>query len=46
MPLLPTLFLTVGLDVFAVERQALGWGTSYDTTLGLRVHLDAAKQRL
>jgi 2',3'-cyclic-nucleotide 2'-phosphodiesterase (5'-nucleotidase family) len=46
VPLLPTLFLTVGLDVFAVERQALGWGTSYDTTIGLRVHLDAAKQRL
>jgi 2',3'-cyclic-nucleotide 2'-phosphodiesterase (5'-nucleotidase family) len=46
VPLLPTLFITVGLNVFAVERERLGWGASYDGTVGLRVHLDAAYQRL
>ncbi len=44
VPLLPALFLTVGLDVFAVERQELGWGASYDTTVGLRLHTDVAHQ--
>lgn len=44
VPLLPTLFVTVGLDVFAVRRQDLGWGASYDTTIGLRLHADVAHQ--
>jgi 2',3'-cyclic-nucleotide 2'-phosphodiesterase (5'-nucleotidase family) len=46
VPLVPTLFLTVGMEVFAVQRQELGWGTSYDTTIGLRLHTDAAHQPL
>jgi hypothetical protein len=46
VPLLPLLFVTVGLDVFAVQRQQQGWAASYDTTVGLRVHLDAAHQSL
>jgi hypothetical protein len=46
IPLLPTLFVTAGLDVFGVERQGQGWAAAYDTTIGLRVHLDAAHQRL
>ena len=46
VPLLPALFLTVGLEVFAVERQELGWGASYDTTIGLRLHTDVAHQAL
>jgi 5'-nucleotidase / UDP-sugar diphosphatase len=46
VPLLPTLFLTIGLDVFAAQRQALGWGASYDTTIGLRLHTDTARQPL
>jgi 2',3'-cyclic-nucleotide 2'-phosphodiesterase (5'-nucleotidase family) len=45
-PLLPALFLTVGVDVFAIAREGLGWGASYDTTIGLRVHGDLAHQRL
>ena len=46
VPLLPALFLTVGLDVFAVQREELGWGASYDTTIGLRLHADVAHQVL
>ena len=46
VPLVPTLFLTVGLDVFGAQRQALGWGASYDTTIGLRLHSDVAHQPL
>jgi 2',3'-cyclic-nucleotide 2'-phosphodiesterase (5'-nucleotidase family) len=46
VPLLPPLFITAGLDVFAVERQGQGWGASYDTTVGLRIHLDDAHQSL
>jgi len=46
VPLLPALFLTVGLEVFAVERQELGWAASYDTTIGLRLHTDVAHQML
>jgi 2',3'-cyclic-nucleotide 2'-phosphodiesterase (5'-nucleotidase family) len=46
VPLVPSLFFTIGLEVFAVERQGLGWGDSYDTTIGLRVHTDAAHQPL
>jgi hypothetical protein len=46
VPLLPLLFITTGLDVFAVERQGQGWGASYDTTVGLRIHLDDAHQSL
>jgi 2',3'-cyclic-nucleotide 2'-phosphodiesterase (5'-nucleotidase family) len=46
VPLLPRLFITAGLDLFAVERQRQGWAASYDTTVGLRVHLDAAHQGL
>jgi hypothetical protein len=32
--------------VFAVQRQDLGWGASYDTTIGLRLHTDVAHQVL
>jgi 2',3'-cyclic-nucleotide 2'-phosphodiesterase (5'-nucleotidase family) len=46
VPIVPLLFLTAGIDVFAVEREAIGWGVSYDTTVGLRIHLDAAHQAL
>ncbi|HVY39915.1 MAG TPA: hypothetical protein VHM31_18380, partial [Polyangia bacterium] len=46
VPLVPTLFLTVGLDVFGAQRQELGWGASYDTTIGLRLHTDVARQPL
>ncbi|HVV17449.1 MAG TPA: 5'-nucleotidase C-terminal domain-containing protein [Polyangia bacterium] len=46
VPLMPTLFLTIGLDVFAAQRKALGWGASYDTTIGLRLHTDVAHQPL
>ncbi len=46
MPLLPLLFLTAGLDIFAVDRNGAGWGASFDTTIGLRVHFDAAHQSL
>src|SRR5262249_47025524 len=44
IPILPLLFFTAGLDVFATKVSGSPWGTSYDTTLGLRVHLDAAHQ--
>ncbi len=46
VPLLPALFLTVGLEVFAVQREELGWAASYDTTIGLRLHTDVAYQAL
>jgi hypothetical protein len=46
VPLLPALFITAGINVFAVQRERLGWGTAYDSTIGLRVHLDAAHQQL
>jgi 2',3'-cyclic-nucleotide 2'-phosphodiesterase (5'-nucleotidase family) len=46
VPLVPSLFVTIGLDVFAAERERQGWGTSYDTTIGLRVHTDFAHQPL
>jgi hypothetical protein len=46
VPLLPALFLTVGVEVFAIAREGLGWAASYDTTIGLRLHGDLAHQRL
>ena len=46
LPLIPHLFITAGMDVFATQRQRQGWGASYDTTVGLRVHFDAAHQQL
>ena len=46
VPLVPYIFLTTGLDVFVVQRERRGWSSSFDTTIGLRVHLDAAHQRL
>ncbi len=46
VPLTPTLFFTAGLEVFGIDRQRLGWGSSYDTTIGLRLHTDVAHQRL
>jgi len=46
VPLLPTLFITVGLDVFAVQRERQGWGTSADVVAGIRVHRDLAYQGL
>jgi 2',3'-cyclic-nucleotide 2'-phosphodiesterase (5'-nucleotidase family) len=46
VPLVPHLFITLGFDVFAIERGDLGWAASYDSTVGLRAHSDAAFQRL
>jgi hypothetical protein len=46
IPIVPLLFLTAGIDLYAVERHPTGWGSSLDTTLGLRLHLDAAHQKL
>jgi hypothetical protein len=46
VPVLPLVSLTAGLDFFAVQREALGWGSSFDTSVGLRLHLDAARQSL
>ncbi|HZL19561.1 MAG TPA: 5'-nucleotidase C-terminal domain-containing protein [Polyangia bacterium] len=46
VPLVPSLFITIGVDVFAVQRQKAGWAESYDTTIGLRVHTDFAHQAL
>jgi|GEM_PF-1759793 len=46
VPLLPTLFITVGVDVFAVQRERQGWGTSADVVAGVRVHRDLAYQGL
>ena len=47
VPLLPALFLTVGLEVFSrFNGRKLGWGASYDTTIGLRLHTDVAHQTL
>jgi hypothetical protein len=46
IPLVPTLYITVGTSVFAVQRERRGWAASYDTTVGLRVHMDAAHQDL
>jgi len=46
VPLVPSLFITIGLDIFAVQRQQAGWAESYDTTIGLRVHTDFAHQPL
>ena len=46
VPLLPTLFITVGVDLFAVQRERQGWGTSADVVAGLRVHRDLAYQGL
>ena len=46
LPLLPLLFLTVGIDVFAVDREGAGRGASFDTTIGLKLHLDATHQSL
>lgn len=46
-PLLPTLFITAGLDVFAVNREGGGgWGAAYDTTVGIKVHFDGARQSM
>jgi len=46
VPLLPALFITVGVDVFAVQRQSQGWATSADVVAGIRVHHDLAYQGL
>jgi 2',3'-cyclic-nucleotide 2'-phosphodiesterase (5'-nucleotidase family) len=46
LPLVPRLYLSAGVDVFAVQRESQGWGSSYDTTLGLRVHFDGAHQQI
>lgn len=46
VPLLPALFITAGLDVFAIQRERLGWGTSADVVAGLRLHHDLAHQGL
>jgi 5'-nucleotidase / UDP-sugar diphosphatase len=46
VPLVPLVFVTIGLDVYAVERERQGWAAAYDTTVGLRIHLDAAHQAL
>ena len=46
VPLLPRLFISAGVDLYGAEYAPLGWAWSADTTVGLRVHLDAAHQRL
>lgn len=46
VPLVPDLFITIGLDVFAVQRERHGWGTSADMVVGIRVHHDLAYQEL
>jgi len=46
VPLVPLLFLSVGIETFAVQREDLGWAASYDTTVGLRLHLDSAYQQM
>lgn len=46
MPLVPRLFLTAGLDVFVVDRETVGRGASIDTTIGIKIHLDATHQSL
>jgi 2',3'-cyclic-nucleotide 2'-phosphodiesterase (5'-nucleotidase family) len=46
VPLLPHLFITFGVDVFAVERGGQRWAASYDSTVGLRAHTDFARQDL
>jgi hypothetical protein len=46
VPLLPALFITAGVDVFAIQRERLGWGTSADVVAGLRLHHDLAYQGL
>ncbi|MDB4981129.1 MAG: hypothetical protein JWM82_1881 [Myxococcales bacterium] len=45
VPLLPPLFLTAGFDLFGTQREGHGWAFAADTTIGLRVHFDAAHQR-
>jgi len=46
VPLLPALFITVGVNVFAVQRQGHGWGSAADVVAGLRIHQDLAYQGL
>jgi 2',3'-cyclic-nucleotide 2'-phosphodiesterase (5'-nucleotidase family) len=46
LPLLPLLFVTAGFDVFLVDRETAGRGASFDTTIGLKLHLDGAYQSL
>jgi hypothetical protein len=46
LPLLPLLFVTAGVDAYAVQQRRLGWGVAYDTTVGLRFRVDAARQAL
>ena len=46
VPLLPTLFFTAGIDVFAVREQMRSWGYATDVKVGLRIHLDRVHQRL
>ncbi|HVR60536.1 MAG TPA: 5'-nucleotidase, partial [Polyangia bacterium] len=46
IPLVPLLFLTAGINVYGVERQREGFAAAVDSTIGLRLHLDAAYQRL
>jgi hypothetical protein len=46
VPLLPRLFFNAGVDVYAAQYGSSAWAFSADTTIGLRVHLDAAHQRL
>jgi 2',3'-cyclic-nucleotide 2'-phosphodiesterase (5'-nucleotidase family) len=45
-PLLPLLYLTTGLDVFGMKRATATWGLATDVTVGVRLHVDAAHQRL
>ena len=46
VPLVPTLFLTVGADVYASKAGGKGWASAVDTLVGLRAHFDAARQSL
>jgi hypothetical protein len=44
VPIAPLLFITFGVDAYAVTRGPHGWARSLDTTIGLKVHLDRTHQ--
>jgi len=46
MPLVPLLFLVGGMDLFFVDRATAGRGVSFDTTIGLKLHLDRTHQSM
>lgn len=46
VPLVPLLFLTAGVESYATQLRGMGWATAWDALVGLRLHLDAARQSL